>query len=110
MSRETFDLVQLVPIIGTELQLLPLGLFLVGLLIYKYDVVSANRQYATSDGRRSSVTILPITVLAVLGHRSMPYVTFARERLVYPFTVIHSAFDRAEVHRVHGQAVQCHKR
>jgi hypothetical protein len=38
-------------------------------------------------------------MLAVRGYRSTPYVALARQRLVDPFTVIYSAFDRVDVDR-----------
>ena len=41
----------------------------------------------------SSLTILPMTVLAATGNRSIPYVSLARERIINPLTVIHSAFE-----------------
>lgn len=40
-----------------------------------------------------------MTVFAVIASCSTPYATLARERLVDPFTVIHSAFDPVGVHR-----------
>lgn len=46
-----------------------------------------------------SLTTLPITVIAALGSFSTPYMTLARERLVDPLTVVHTAFDPMEVPR-----------
>lgn len=46
-----------------------------------------------------SLTILPIAVIAALGSSSIPYMTLARERLVDPLTVVHTAFDPMEVPR-----------
>ena len=46
-----------------------------------------------------SLTILPIAVIATLGSSSIPYMTLARERLVDPLTVVHTAFDPMEVPR-----------
>ncbi|KIM74262.1 hypothetical protein PILCRDRAFT_828428 [Piloderma croceum F 1598] len=76
----TIDLVQFMPGIGAKLQLVPLTILLVCLLIY-------------------SLTILPMTMLAATGSRSIPYVTLARERIINPLTVIHSAFEHIDARR-----------
>ena len=47
----------------------------------------------------NSLTTLPITVIAALGSSSTPYMALARERLVDPLTVVHTAFDPMEAPR-----------
>src|ERR1700734_3140003 len=94
------DLVQFVPGIGAKLQLAPLTILLVCLLIYRFVLSScASTAYTNLISIGSSLTILPMTVLAATGSRSIPYVTLARERIINPLTVIHSAFEPMDARR-----------
>ena len=43
-----------------------------------------------------SLTILPMTIFAALASRSKLHVALARQRLIDPLTVVHSAFDSVE--------------
>ncbi len=93
------DLVQFMPGIGAKLQLAPLTLLLVCLLIYGFVCCIPSTAYTYLILIGSSLTILPMTVLAATGSRSIPYVTLARERIINPLTVIHSAFEPVDVRR-----------
>jgi hypothetical protein len=95
------DLVQFVPGIGSKLQLAPLILLLVALLLYRYVIYIPHEILVTCNhlmfmGVALSLTILPMAAFAALASRSKLHVTLARQRLIDPLTVVHSAFDSVE--------------